>query len=238
MAATLLAMAWCSQAAEKVSFTAKDGLEVTADLSMPRPSSAPLILLFHQAGAGRGEYLAITDTLNELGFNTLAVDLRSGGGSGGLSNETAARARAARKPMGYLDALPDLLAAIAWAKGRAGEGGIILWGSSYSASLVLKIAGDDPEACRAVLAFSPGEYFGRSDLILESARKIRVPVFVTSGKYEKAYWEEIFAAIPSPGKLSFIPGATGAHGSEALWPGTAGSQEYWDAVKPFLAGLR
>ena len=167
----------------------------------------------------------------------MAVDLRSGNGARGLFNETAAKARAARKPMRYLDALPDMEAAVAYAKAGHARGKLILWGSSYSAALVLKIAGDDPASCDAVLAFSPGEYFGRSGFIAGSAGNIAAPVFVASAKYEVGDWKAIFEAIPAAGKRSFLPESNGLHGSSALWKDSVGSEEYWAAVESFLSGL-
>ncbi|WP_424352380.1 hypothetical protein, partial [Lutimonas sp.] len=63
---------------ETINFKASDGVTVTADLYMPHKTSAPFILLYHQAGYSRGEYLSIAPQLNAMGFNCLAVDQRSG----------------------------------------------------------------------------------------------------------------------------------------------------------------
>jgi len=222
-------------AMETVTFPAADGLAVTADLYLAHDRGAPFIILFHQAGNSRGEYLDIAPRLNALGFNALAVDQRSGGAAKGVRNETAALARTQGKRGGYLDALPDMEAAIAWARssGRA-AGKLIIWGSSYSASLVLKLAGERPGACDAVLAFSPGEYFSGSDFIAKSARGIVVPAFITSAPGEHGDWAGIFEAIPSAAKRSFLP-ERGVHGSSALWSSTTGNQAYWKAVEAFLA---
>ncbi len=228
-----------SAALETVTFPSADGLAVTADLYLAHGPDAPLILLFHQADYSRGEYREIAPRLNALGFNALAVDQRSGRSAQMVSNETAARARAARKPQSYLDALPDMRAAVAWVRSQPfGKGKLLLWGSSYSASLVLKMAGDEPGICAAVLAFSPGEYFSPGDLIRTSAAKIRVPVFVTSGPFEKSDWEGIFQAIPPGSKVSFLPEGDGRHGSSTLWSGSAGNEAYWKAVESFLSGFR
>jgi len=226
-------------ALETITFPSGDGLTVTADLYLAHGAGAPFIILYHQADYSRGEYREIAPRLNALGFNVLAVDQRSGRSAQMVTNETAARARAARKPQSYIDALPDMRAAIAWVRSQPfGKGTLLLWGSSYSASLVLKMAGDEPEVCAAVLAFSPGEYFTPGDLIRSSAAKIRVPVFVTSGPYEKGDWEGIFQAIPSAAKTSFLPASGGRHGSSTLWSGTSGNEAYWKAVESFLSGLR
>jgi dienelactone hydrolase len=238
LAATLIAMAAGAQASEKIAFPSRDGLELSADLYLAHPLDAPFVLLFHMAGSSRGEYLAIAGRLNELGFNAMALDQRSGKAWGGLANESAARARKAKLKTGYIDALPDMEAALALARQKYARGKVLLWGSSYSASLVLKMAGDSPACCDAVLAFSPGEYFGGASFIAGSARKIALPVFISSAKSEKDDWAAIYEAIPAPGKASFVPTVEGAHGSPALEPGRAGSEEYWAAAGAFLAKLR
>jgi dienelactone hydrolase len=230
VAAALMAMSGCARAVETLTFPSLDGLEVTADLYLAHPAEAPLILLFHMAGSSRAEYASIAPRLNRLGFNAMAVDQRSGGGR----NETAKRAREAKKGTTYIHALPDMKAALAFARAKYARGKVILWGSSYSASLVLKMAGDDPASCDGVLAFSPGEYFVPPVSIEESAKGIKVPVFVSSAKFEGEDWKAIFAAIGAPGKESFLPEGGGAHGSEALAEETPGNAEYWKAVEPFL----
>jgi hypothetical protein len=66
------------KAQEKVSFKSSDGLEITADKYFTDSESAPLILLFHQAGWSRGEYNESAPKLNKLGFNCIAFAQRSG----------------------------------------------------------------------------------------------------------------------------------------------------------------
>jgi len=236
--ACLFSAALSAGAQEAFSFCSADGLELRADLYLPHPDSYPLVILFHMAGSSRGEYRSIAPGLNRLGYNALAVDLRSGGSSAGVVNESARRAREDGLPASYLDALPDMVAALACARERFARGRVILWGSSYSASLALKMAGDEPACCDAVLAFSPGEYFYPRDLVASSARSIRVPTFVTSSRAEAGDWRPIFELIPIAVKTGFVPTAAGAHGSPALEPGADGAEEYWAAVRTFLASLR
>lgn len=82
-----------TQAKEKdtINFEAKDGLIVTADLFAPHPNETPFIILFHQAQWSRGEYIEIAPKLNKMGFNCMAVDLRSGGNVNDITNETNQR---------------------------------------------------------------------------------------------------------------------------------------------------
>ena len=145
-------------AQEKLSFTAADGLEVTADKYFTNAETAPLIVLFHQAGWSRGEYKEIAPKLNKMGFNCLAIDQRSGGEINGVVNETYKRAVENKLGTAYVDAEVDMVAAIDFAKKNFDKAAkLVVWGSSYSAGLVLKLAGERNDI-DAVLAFSPGEY--------------------------------------------------------------------------------
>lgn len=221
-----------------ISFSSKDGLQVTADLYLAHPTEAPFIVLFHQARASRAEYRMIAPELNALGFNAMAVDQRIGGSFNAIANETAKRFGAEGITEAYLDALPDMEAAINYARRNYAKGKLIIWGSSYSASLALKIAGDNPNLSDGVLAFSPGEYFGNLGkgltYVSESAKKIRVPVFITSSHDEKNMWVSIFESIPGEKKTYFLPPSDGAHGSSALFEYYDASKDYWSAVKDFL----
>jgi len=229
------------QAIETISFNSKDGLEVTADLYLTDNMQAPFIILFHQAGWSRGEYLEIGPKLNEMGFNCMAVDQRSGAKVNEVLNETAKRATEKGLSTDYPDALPDMLAAIEHVKTNYKFKKLILWGSSYSSALVLKIAGDHPNIADATLSFAPGEYFGRfgqpEDWITQSAKNIKIPAFITSAKKEHAYWQSIFEAIPTTSKKSFLPTTEGNHGSRALWEQFEDHKAYWAAVKDFLISL-
>jgi dienelactone hydrolase len=221
-----------------IDFSASDSVTIRADLYMPYPDSAPFILLFHQAGWSRGEYREIAPHLNQLGFNCMAIDQRSGGEVNNVFNETFRQANLKKKATTYLDAITDLESAIAYSRAHFAKGDLLLWGSSYSAALALKIAGENPAEFSGVLAFAPGEYFqrlGKSDtFITESAKKITCPVFVTSAREEADRWKAIYAAIPAAVKQNFIPATEGNHGSRALWKKFSDSPAYWKAVEKFL----
>ncbi len=223
---------------ETITFLSADSLLVTADLYAPNPQNAPFIILFHQAGWSRGEYLEIVPKLNKIGFNCMAVDQRSGGEVNGVLNQTHKWAVDLGKPVEYLNALPDMKAAVAYVKSNYPHSKIILWGSSYSAALVLKLAGDFPNLADGVLSFSPGEYFKRfgvgANFISKSAKHIKCPLFITSKKKEASGWKKIFDAVPGKQKQFFIPNTEGNHGSRALWSKFPDSGEYWRAVKRFL----
>ena len=224
---------------KQIEFDSLDGLKITADLYMKSSDKTqPFILLCHQAGWSRGEYREIAPKLTAMGFNCMAIDQRSGSEVGGITNETAARAKTASKGMNFVDAEQDIIAAAKHAKANFAEGKMLLWGSSYSAALVLRIAGEHIELAGGALAFAPGEYFGRQgkpkDWIASSVSQATCPIFITSAKKEYGGWKGIFAAIKADGKTKFLPQTAGNHGSRALWDKFNDSGDYWKAVEAFL----
>lgn len=211
--------------------TAADGVTVYGRL-YAAPDPKAVILLFHQAGSSKGEYATIAPKLVAMGYSALAIDQRSGGDLFGR-NDTAVKFGHSAS---YLDAKPDLQAALDWAvpQGRP----VILWGSSYSSALVFLVAADNPGKVAGVMAFSPGEYLGQPTLVRGAAAKLKVPVFVTSAKDagEIAAAGAIERAVPGTGNVQFVPKIGGVHGSSTLIAARnpQGADENWQAVAAFL----
>jgi len=228
-------------AQEKVTFNSIDSLEITADLYFTNPKESPIIILFHQAGWSRGEYIEIAPKLNQLGYNCIAIDARSGKEINNVTNQTYLKAIANNKKTTYVDAEQDLNASIDYVKkGYPNATKIIIFGSSYSSALVLKIAGERKDI-DAVLSFAPGEYFeglGKSaDYVTQSAIHITIPVFITSAKNEKNNWWGIYEVISSKNKQYFLPTTDGQHGARALWEKFPEHKLYWKAVTKFLSSI-
>lgn len=226
---------------ETIYFKSKDGIDIAANLYMAHEKDAPFIVLFHQAGWSRGEYNEIAPKLNSLGYNCMSVDLRSGGSVNDVKNITNQNAIKGMKETNYVDAIQDMQAAIAYSRENFAQGKLILWGSSYSSALALKLAGDMANDIDGALAFSPGEYFvsqGKPrDFIASSASNITDPVFITSARNEKNSWWGIYVSISSDKKEYFLPETSGNHGARALWQKFSDSAQYWDAVKKFLKSI-
>lgn len=218
-------------AIEPVTLTAADGVKVYGTWYRVGQPKA-LILLFHQAGSSSGEYATIAPKLVSQGYSALAIDQRAGDGMFGPNRTAKALGREAT----YLDAKPDLEAALAWAKDKKLP--VMLWGSSYSAALVLLIAAEHPGDVAGVLAFSPGEYLGTEGMVKSAAAKVSVPVFVTSAKDEKEIGaaRAIEGTVSASEKTQFVPQQGGVHGSSTLIPArnAAGAEENWNAVLAFL----
>lgn len=220
-----------------VTFNSKDGLLISGNL-YHFSNKVPIILMCHQAGFNKFEYNEIANTVFEKGFNCLSIDQRSGGSVGDSINETYNRAKKAGKSTEFLDAEQDIEAAISYLRKKYKKK-IIVWGSSYSATLALYqgLKNNDVEA---VIAFSPGNYFGneRGDLqaLLTEFHK---PLFATSSKVEAPILKKMLSGIPSNlYTTQFTPKGEGQHGSKALWTSEACSSEYWEALNAFLSELK
>ncbi len=219
----------------KITFPSKDDVIITADW-YPVNSESQTILLCHQNGFSRGEYNETAVKLNKLGFNCMAIDQRVGVEVNGVVNETAKDAKDKKKVLTFINAEQDITAAIDWLFSKY-KRRIILLGSSYSASLALKIANENDHVFAAV-AFSPGEYFEGEKFIAMSVNGLKKPVFLTSSKEEAPAVTELSKDIISLVKIQFIPRGEGDHGSKVLWSSKPENQDYWAALMSFLNRMK
>lgn len=219
-----------------ITFPSKDGLTVTADLYANRPED-PWIVLCHQANFSRGEYIETAKRLHKIGYNCLAIDQRSGKECNYIKNATAIEALQKGLPTGYLDARPDMEAAVDYAYEKS-KRLVILFGSSYSASLALVMAAQNPKI-KAVVAFSPGEYFGNDLQVEPSLKRLSVPAYVTSSAKEFLYVKRLMAQADPAYVTLFDPGKiAGTHGSKVLWPGNKDGDEYWLSLLLFFSKIK
>lgn len=231
----MLALAGSGFSQDKVTFKSSDSLTIYANL-YEIDENAPYILLFHQAGYSKGEYKASAIKLLKLGYNCLAVDLRSGDGVNYVQNETAKEAKEKGLPTGYLDAEKDIVAAIDYVYQLSGKQ-VVLFGSSYSASLCLKNARSNDKV-KAVVAFSPGEYFQPELVLKDFLVGFDKPVFVACSQREFTYMNDLLQGIPDNKKSVFKPQeGPGEHGSKALWKSNPSSNEYWLALLLFFKNI-
>ena len=209
---------------------AQDGVTVYARL-YPAESPKAVILLFHQAGSSKDEYATIAPRLVAAGYTALAIDQRSGGGLYG-PNQTAAHVSG--KP-DYLDAAQDLQAAVDW--GAAQKVPVVIWGSSYSSSLVFPLAVKNDGKIKGVLAFSPGEYFADKHLVATAAARLTTPVYITSSPdaEEVAAAKAIADAVPAGFAMRYVP-TDGVHGASTLIAAKdpKGAETNWLPVLSFL----
>lgn len=228
--ATALLPAYAAADAAPISFKAKDGVVVHGNYYRAGHPKG-LILLFHQAGSSKDEYATIAPRLVDAGYSALAIDQRSGGDLFG-PNETAA---GLGHKADYLEAKQDLEAALTW--GQKQKLPVLLWGSSYSSSLIFLVAAEHPDV-KAVLAFSPGEYFDNKSMVRDAASHVTAPIYVTSADTDEEIEaaRSILAASPSSLKQQYIPRTGGVHGSSTLIEtrDPKGASDNWKAVLAFL----
>ena len=230
--AATLALPTTARAAETRTFRTSDNVTIYATKTAATAPKRGTILLFHMAGSNRAEYTPIAPELAKLGWDSIAIDQRSGGTLWGQPNETVNH----RGPStDFAAAIPDLEAALT----NAGPGKILIWGSSYSAALVFLLAAAHPTQIAGLLAFSPGEFIAGHS-IRAAASKLTCPILVTSAAdaREIAAARTILAAAPSARRTQFVP-RHGVHGSSTLRADSnpSGVTENCQAVKGFLESI-
>ena len=198
-------------AGEPLTLHAADGVTVYGTLSQAQPHGRSIALLFHQAHANRHEYDSVVPALQKLGLDTLAIDQRSGGGLFGGHNETVAKLGASAD---YLAALPDLEAALAWARAQH-YARIVAVGSSYSSSLVIVLAAKHPQGLSAIASFSPGEYFDDKNQIKQAAARVTLPFYITTDPAEAGDVAEVLRDAHGANVVHYQP-KVGVHGASTL----------------------
>jgi pimeloyl-ACP methyl ester carboxylesterase len=175
-----------------------DGISLWADVyRLPTTGNEaveggkPVLVCMHMTASSRGEYGRLAAEMMALGVNVMSVDLRCGGEGeiadrktgvrSGTMNETWKQAKAVlgHNPT-YLEAYPDVVAAVAWAKELFPYSRIGLVGSSYSASFALVYAAENPTSVDVAVAMSPGEYMPPW-VIREKIQHMTVPSYITCG---------------------------------------------------------
>jgi len=223
-------------AQEKISFFAADSLKITADLYF-KDYSCPFILLFHQSDASRGEFIEIAPRLLKLNYNCLAVDLRVGEKINYILNETSERAKAINLPQNLIDAKKDIEAAIKYVS-KFNKNSVILFGSSFSASLCLITAKENSNV-KAVVAFSPGEFFRPEVIVKDLIEGLNKPVFVSSTDLEYEYILQLMSGISEKYKTIYKPkSGKGVHGAKELWKTSESSDECWLELLLFFKKIR
>ena len=113
---------------------------------------------------------------------------------------------------------------------------ISAWGSSYSASLSLRLAAEHSEI-KAVLAFYPGEYFDKPRVVANWARKVKVPTLMTFTEEDRRHeGNALFALLGMQQHTTIVSFPRGIHGSSTLREdiNPKGCAEYWAATKRFI----
>lgn len=216
---------------ETIQFDSLDGLRVTADY-YKNSNPKGVLLLCHRSHFNRGEYRETAPKFVELGYSCLAIDQRSGMNVLGVTNETSSLAKEKKLPTGYLDAQPDVEAAIDFASSLNNGKPITFVGSSYTGSLGLLLAQDN-DRIKTLLTFSPAECLKKVDLA-SAMETLTKPTYVTSTKAETADTTELFRNVDPQYVTHYKPTLEGFHGSRILWESVDGYEQAWSSVEGFL----
>lgn len=235
----LLLTCWAQSAVlaqSRLSFASGDGLAVYADHYFA-DISYPYIILFHQLESSRGEYREIAPRLNKLGYNCLAVDLRTGGEINFIRNETILNSPSGSSSQRLFESKKDMEASIDFVKSLSGKKAV-LFGSSFSASLALILAAEREDVL-AVVAFSPGEYFSGNPNVSNKLSQLTKPAFIAAARSERKIVLEMTRTIPPARKTLFFPSsAEGSHGAKSLFEKEKGNGDYWLALMMFFNSLK
>ena len=227
------------QVPAEIRYPANDSVAVIADVH--RGSSGdggPTILLFHQGGgSARGEYRSIAPRLVDSGYNVIAADIRGGGDKFGLPN----RLGPAAPTFHYCEALAEVEATVNLARAQGLVGPLVLWGSSYTATLALQVAARRSAHVRAVLAFSPalGEPMQgcEPEPYVGWLARAGVPTLVIRPRreIEDRGRAESLEAMRRDGAEVFVADVA-AHGSSILDAERTGSstEPQWRAISDFI----
>jgi dienelactone hydrolase len=219
----------------EVSFKATDGLEVSADLYQSDKSN-PYIILFHQEQSCKGEFDSIAPRFIKMNFNCMAVDLRSGNDVGFSKNLTAQRARENGYQCSLTDAIKDIEGSIIYLN-QLSEQKVSLYGSASSGSLAL-FSGRTNDLVKAVVAFSPGDYFSPEIDFKKVVENYPKPLFIACTKDEYPYLSGI-SGLPGQDRFLFQPThGNGLRGTQALTKFNPERDEYWLQLLLFFKSLK
>lgn len=218
-----------------ITFSAPDGVTVSGEW-YPIGDDLPVILLCHQNRYSRGEYKEIALRLNKFGFNCLAVDQRVGEEVNGVVNLTAVDAMERGLEPVYEDAEQDIVAGVNWLFERYRKPAIII-GSSYSASLGLKIANENDHVY-GVVAFSPGEYFADNQFTEKAIQGLSKPVMMFTSPSQAPTARNLMESVNSVLKSVYVTQGDQDHGAKVLWSDYPGNEKNWSALMAFLDKLR
>lgn len=213
-----------------------DSLLITAD-EYVTADTLPYLVLLHEQGSSRGEYVNILHRFQKMNFNCLVPDLRNGGNSGYMTNETAKRSRSNKYSKKAKDIEGDIRAAVDYAAMKSGEK-VILVGAGANGSLALKAAREmDP--VKAVIALSPGEFFRSEFSVEDTIAGIEKPVLVLSSKMELPYMEQLLSGVDEQYKELFVPeDHEGRRGTGALTGKNPSQSAYWLSILLFFKELQ
>jgi uncharacterized protein len=155
--------------AEDVSFQSQDGIRLTAWYIPARPFARGTILIAHGINGNRSDMLPRAAFLVRDGYNTLLVDLRGHGGSGG---DYAGP--------GYMESF-DVLGGVTYLRKRRVQAPIVTMGHSYGAVAALFAAAQSQDVAAVI---SDGAFISYDDMVKRAT-------ILLAQDPERSIWERI-----------------------------------------------
>lgn len=218
----------------EITIIASDKLTVYIDFYKTKQTGRPILLL-HEANSSKAEYEDIAPELAKLGYHCFAADLRNGKEINGIKNKTHAEALNKKLKTGFDDSEKDIESALDYLYQRYQQP-VTIMGSSLTASYALFLAQKNKKI-KAVIAFSPGEYFNKTLNLKDIVKELKQPYFI-SGTMDECKEYKTWNETPTSVKMIFCPSNKGEHGAKSLWKKNPGSSEYWAALKSFIANAQ
>ncbi len=219
-----------------VTLYSSDSLLITAD-EYVSSDTLPYVVLLHEQGSSRGEYSTIIHRFRKMNYNCLVPDLRNGGNSSFVTNETARRSRKRKYGKSVDDIEGDIRAAVRYATKKSGQP-VALVGAGANGSLAMKAA-KELDSVQAVIALSPGEYFRNKFSVEETLTGIEKPVLVVSSQMEYPYMKQLLSNVDDHYKELFKPEThEGRRGTAALMSENPSQGDYWLSILLFFKDLQ
>jgi dienelactone hydrolase len=142
------------------------------------------------------------------------------------------------RPSSYCDVYPDLEVALRFVRREGFTGKIVAWGSSYTATLAIRLGADHGDEVAAVVAFSPagGEPMaGCEPGPLVTRLKVPLLVLRPPAEMELDHVRDLADSLARYGHALFVP-ERGVHGSSMLVAERVGGsvEGTWDRLLHFL----
>src|SRR5262245_11707252 len=168
-------------APEVVAIKTADGETLQGSFYKPG-STAPGVLLVHDAGGSRNQLDPLADRLRKQGYGVLTLDLRGHGGSKSAKLDWEKLPENDRKST-WAQAPKDLDAAATWLLGQPGIDSTSLALVGYGAGCALAVRhakGDENVVCMVLLAPNPADY--GFDVRADIQTLAGLPTFVATAK--------------------------------------------------------
>ena len=92
---------------------------------------------------------------------------------------------------------------------------------------------------KAVIAFSPGEFFRPEVTVKDSISGLKIPLFIYATSMESEFVQQMLSDIPDRYKKIVTPAKSkGEHGAKALFQTSESSDECWLELLLFFKNIR